>query len=195
MVLVADVAGTTSANNAFWAEKCKAIPSTAIGIVIDTGFDRDFFKPTAGATYCEMLISSKKHQWSATGNDDDWVVPAFYGSHNGGSAPGWPKESGKEGDDRKHLTFWGRSDKSNNGGHTRSGWGSPFTMYYLASLQPPPPNTAVVLVADVAGTTTANDAYWADKCTAIPSTAIGIVVHVGAVRCILMCDPSFDIKV
>ena len=42
----------------------------------------------------------------------------------------------------------------------------------------------MVLVAYVTGTTKANDVYWAEKCTAIPSTAIGIVVYMGAVRCI-----------
>lgn len=40
MVLVADVAGTTKANDAYWAEACKKIPSTAIGITVDMSLVR-----------------------------------------------------------------------------------------------------------------------------------------------------------
>lgn len=69
MSRVADVAGTTLANDAFWAEPCKTIPSNTLFIVLDMGAVRDFFKPTEGSTYCEMLQSSTKHQWSADGVD------------------------------------------------------------------------------------------------------------------------------
>ena len=41
---------------------------------------------------------------------------------------------------------------------------------------------AEVLVANVAGKIIANDAYWAEKCTTIPSNALFIVVEMGAVR-------------
>lgn len=52
---------------------------------------------------------------------------------------------------------------------------------------PLPPNTALVLVADVTGTTVANDAYWAEACETIPDTARGIAVDMGSVRvlCVL----------
>ena len=52
----------------------------------------------------------------------------------------------------------------------------------------------MVLVADVAGTTKANDAYWADKCTVIPSTAIGIVIYMGTVRLNLCANPPLILK-
>lgn len=54
-----------------------------------------------------------------------------------------------------------------------------------APLQPLPPNTGMSLVADVPGTTVANDAFWAEKCTTIPSTARGITVDMGAVSVVL----------
>lgn len=56
-----------------------------------------------------------------------------------------------------------------------------------ATVQPLPPNTGMSLVADVAGTVYANDAYWAEACERIPSTATGIVVDMGAVRCYVYC--------
>lgn len=43
------------------------------------------------------------------------------------------------------------------------------------------PYTGMVLVADVPGTTLANDAFWAVECLKIPSTARGITVDMGAV--------------
>lgn len=54
-----------------------------------------------------------------------------------------------------------------------------------APLQPLPPNTGMSLVADVPGTTVANDAFWAEKCTTIPSTARGITVDMGAVSVVV----------
>lgn len=55
-----------------------------------------------------------------------------------------------------------------------------------AKLQPLPPNTEMSLVADVAGTTLANDAFWAVKCQKIPTTARGIAVDMGTVS-VLRC--------
>eukprot|EP00729_Bicosta_minor_P033077 gene33077-biopygen13782 len=72
MSLVADVPGTTLTNDAFWAEQCKTIPSSTAFIVLDMGAVRDFFKPTEGSTYCDMLQAHNKHQWSPNGVD--WVA-------------------------------------------------------------------------------------------------------------------------
>ena len=55
-------------------------------------------------------------------------------------------------------------------------------MSYAIQLQPPPPNTVLVLVADVAGTIEANDAYWAEKCQSIPQETPFIAVDMGTVR-------------
>ena len=45
-----------------------------------------------------------------------------------------------------------------------------------AEAQPLPPNTGMTLVANVAGTTFANDAFWAVECQKVPSNAKFIVV-------------------
>jgi hypothetical protein len=50
---------------------------------------RDFFLPKKGETWCTMLASHNKHQWSPNGVD--WVTPKYLGNvHvNGGSAENW----------------------------------------------------------------------------------------------------------
>ena len=55
-------------------------------------------------------------------------------------------------------------------------------MSYAIQLQPPPANTGMSLVTNVAGTTVADDAYWAEKCKTIPSNTLFIVLDMGAVR-------------
>ena len=62
-----------------------------------------------------------------------------------------------------------------------------------APLQPLPPNTGMSLVADVPGTTAANDAFWAVECQKIPSTARGITVDMGAVS--VVCVPCVCARV
>jgi len=164
---------------------------------------RDFFRPVEGSNFCEMLTSHNKHQWSADGKT--WVDVAFWGGHanrNGGSANGWPRDDGRAGDARQRLSFWG-----NDGGHTGgccssstavaktrpalpenggyTDWGQPFTLNYFDDLHPLPPNTGMSLVADVPGTTVADDAFWAEPCKLIPSTARGITVDMGAVSVVV----------
>ena len=54
---------------------------------------------------------------------------------------------------------------------------------YVQWTQVLPPNTQMATVANVAGTTLANDAYWKDKCKVIPdSTTLFIVVDMGGAR-------------
>ena len=62
MSLVTNVLGSTLANAAFWSDACKTIPASTLFLVLDMGTVRDFFKPTEGNTYCEMLAASNKHQ-------------------------------------------------------------------------------------------------------------------------------------
>ena len=106
MLLITNVAGTTLANDAFWAEQCQKIPSNTMYLVLVMGAVRDFFKPTnAETSYCEMLQSNNKHQWSA--GDVDWVDINFNGDFkdgaNGGSLANWPKEEGNDGDERMYV--------------------------------------------------------------------------------------------
>lgn len=187
MSLVADVPGTTFANDAFWAEQSKIIPSNALFVVVDMGAVRDFFKPVDGVTtYCEMLQAHNKHQWSANGVD--WFVINYYSDgFNGGSVDWWPRDQGHAGDERRYLSFWGSESHQGTGSSTSyvvnyTGWGNRFTLSYATPLHPLPPNTGMSIVADVPGTTLANDAFWAERCKTIPSNALFVVVDMGAVR-------------
>ena len=113
MTLVVDVAGTTKADDAFWAIQCNTIPVSTLFIVVDLGAARDFFKPTGSSTYCEMLQARDKHQWSSDGVT--WITPDFNSNSNtnGGSAGNWPIVNG---DERQHLSFWGHDGGSITGG-------------------------------------------------------------------------------
>ena len=179
MSLVADVAGTTLANDAFWAEQCKTIPSNTLFIVLDMGSVRDFFKPSTSETsYCEMLQSSTKHQWSADGLE--WKAIPFHSNQGrrGGSAVRWlPQDSGAKGDARVHLSFWGRNDGSLAGGCCSSStavertytsppgdtqtalktWGQPFALSYAVPITSSTPSSTLadastVSVANTSGT-------------------------------------------
>jgi hypothetical protein len=92
------------------------------------------------------------------------------------------------------VSFWGYDSTNPNleGGccssststdelHTE-GYGQSFTLSYGAiDLPPPPPNTALTLVANVSGTTQADDAYWNTTCGAIPDTALYVRLVMGTV--------------
>lgn len=143
-----------------------------------------------------MLQSHTMHQWSVDGVN--WVDVKFHVNSNGGSESRWPQDEGGGGDKRAYLSFWGDDGLTTGGccssstaidythpslaGNKFTFWGQSFTLNYLIGLPPPPPNTGMVLVADVAGTTYANNAYWAEACKKIPKTSGGITVDMGAVR-------------
>ena len=96
LTLLADVSSTTHANDAFWLSKCAGVPPTALYVVVEMGSVVDFFRPVEGATWCEMLTSLDKHQWSSTGVDGSWLTPVYYnstGGINGGSAHWWPRDN------------------------------------------------------------------------------------------------------
>ena len=82
MSLVAHVTSVSVANDTFWQEQCTSIPSKAIFITVDMGGIRDFFRPIEGASYCEMLVSSNKHEWSFDGLN--WKTPKYSSQNNGG---------------------------------------------------------------------------------------------------------------
>ena len=221
ILLVADVTNTTQANDAFWAEKCKIIPEAAalfIQIKMGGGVNGviDYFKPREDwrRNFCEMLQAKDEHQWSANGVD--WMAVDFQPDelNNGGSEMNWPRDKGVEGDERRFLSTWGYDgdDGSLTGGCCSSStaaavtqtslpgngdntaWGHPFTLSCVVQLQPPPPNTGMSLVAAVPGTTVANDAFWAEPCKLIPSTARGITVDMGAVSVVVcpVCARAFE---
>jgi len=68
----------------------------------------DYFKPDAGYSYCDMLVSSNKHLWSADG--EVWEKPEYtpHGRHFGGSRWSWPRKTqARHGDSRLYLSHWG----------------------------------------------------------------------------------------
>lgn len=149
MSLITNVAGTTIANDAYWAEQCKTIPPSTLFLVLDMGAVRDFFKPTEGNTYCEMLQSNSKHQWS--NNGVDWKEVDFYSGNsndNGGSAKSFPTNNDK----RDFLSFWGHGTLTGGccsssvttsktfpslpGNGEAYSYGQPFAVSYAIHLQP-----------------------------------------------------------
>jgi hypothetical protein len=89
-----------------WGTICHNVPTTAGHIQVTMGDVIDFFRPVPGASFCEMLTSSNRHEWS---NDlTTWHTPDYYPAHYGGSATNWPANN-VEGDDRRFLSFWGAS--------------------------------------------------------------------------------------
>lgn len=109
ITLVVDVPGDTKATDAYWMKKCKIIPFNTLFIIVDMGSVRDFFRPTGDVSYCDMLQTYNKHQWSNDGVT--WETPGYMGnSFNGGSAEWWPKTIVKN-DERLHLSMWGMDDR------------------------------------------------------------------------------------
>jgi hypothetical protein len=190
ITVFATVAGTTQANGLYWAVECLKVPADATFIMLDMGSVRDFFKPVDGATMCQMLASTtnKQHQWSPNGVD--WVVPTSLNSNfHGGSSDDWPSAN-TVGDTRYYLSFWGSELDYKKGGcccivHADScnaGWTQSFSLAYAVPLQPPPPNTAITVIATVAGSIQANDAYWAVECLKVPAAATFLMLDMGSVR-------------
>jgi hypothetical protein len=187
---LAIVAGTTVTNDVFWKKLCEDIPTTTAFLMLDMGATRDFFKPVQDETWCTMLVSHKKHQWSHNGLD--WRTPGIDNfNNNGGSDNGWPTAN-VDGDSRRYLSFWGVNNDALTGGccsyvYTReyNGWGKAFTVQYgvpLQSMHPPPPNTTVVEFVNVDGTANVDTAFWNKKCTEVPSDASFVMLTIGTTR-------------
>lgn len=146
-----------------------------------------------------MLQTYNKSQWSPNGVK--WFdIDVSGGGSNGGSAKWWPRDNGRVGDERVRLSYWGQDDPHDDGltgGCCSSStdvdvthpslpgsptyWAQSFTMSYAIQLQPLPPNTGMSLVANVAGTTQADDAFWAENCKTIPANTQLLVLDMGAV--------------
>ena len=94
----------------------------------------DYFKPVGAYSFCDMLQSNDKHQWSPDAHT--WVTPAYYvGALYGGSAANWPRDN-VPGDERKYLPKWQNVHDPHLGGcchYTYSDvadWNRDFTMAY-----------------------------------------------------------------
>jgi hypothetical protein len=187
LTLLVDVSATTHANDAFWLSKCDAVSATAQFVRLEMGSVVDYFKPVEGATWCEMLTSDVKHQWSSSGLEGSWETSVHLSSddsRNGGSVVDWPKNN-VAGDMRRHVIFWGAD--AHDGGccsmsidEDFSGWNKQFTMSFGILLTPPPPNTALILLADVSASTKTDDDFWLQKCPIIPDDALFVRLVMGA---------------
>ena len=107
----------------------------------------DYFRPIEGKTYCEMLQNNNLHQWSR--DTSNWITPSFSpGHHLGGSSHRFPKIWQ---DTRAYVSFWGSTesqktvggcchshvgyDDNGNMKTDKSGWGKPFSLYYVDGTQ------------------------------------------------------------
>lgn len=109
-------------------QDCHTIPNDSAYLKLVMGNVVDYFKPTSGNSYCDMLQSSTKHLWSADGIN--WQQPEYFrhglGSSYGGSASMWPA------DGRRYLSFWG----GHSGGccavnyDMNGAWRRDFELYY-----------------------------------------------------------------
>lgn len=140
------VAGSFSADKAFWTETCKTIPMTAGFVKVAMGDSIDYFRPPTGKTYCEMLTGNDQHKWSKDGYT--WVDPTYDTSTSGlgGSA-----DAGvTTGDARTKVSFWGSDTATDTGGccyaslaDQTPGFGKAFTMSYCEIATATPVNQLV----------------------------------------------------
>ena len=93
---------------------------------VQMGTYTDYYRGTAASlTFCDVVKSHTKHQWSSSGTGE-WRVPQhYYYAHLGGSAAGWPRDY-VDGDNRRYISFWG------SGGSTKGGCCSPGDKWELA---------------------------------------------------------------
>jgi len=188
-----NVGPTLNAGSTFWREHCKDVPEDAVFAKMDCDGVVDYFKPTEGYSFCEMLTSVNKHQWSATGQGDSWTTPTYIsGTYLGGSNSYWPRRSGREGDDRRYLNFWG--NENNQGGYcapsytsSSVAWNNPFTMTFHVE-HSTTTKTSTTTTSTTATTVTATISTNTDtSTTTTAATATTATTIVGG-----MVDPSTD---
>ena len=104
---------------------CENIPRTAPYLKLVMGLVNDYFRPTFGSSYCEMLLSNKLHQWSPDGIH--WQTPDYYDNtilndeNFGGSAENYASNI----DGRVTLSFW-KGMKGLSGGCCTSAYNDKF---------------------------------------------------------------------
>lgn len=126
---------------------CAQLPPSTTMIEVVMGQVHDFFRPIAGRTVCEMVLSSNFHEFY---NGTDWTTPSYSGCHFGGSASDSFSASNVTGDARRYLSVWGGvspgiySPNSWIGGCCSTsyavhfqGWGQPFTMNAIVATPSP----------------------------------------------------------
>jgi hypothetical protein len=206
---ITSVPDSFSAQPAFWSEECKRIPDDAKYIKIDMGILSDYFKPIAGATFCDMLTSSNKHQWSKDGNK--WVTPTYASSGLGGSSQGWPATQDPH-DKRFGLPFWGVQSGTSAGGccahdqtETTATWNHSFKMSHCGTPKKLSPICSPFFSNPLpTGLVTTYDAY-AEPCKKVSITAAYVKIVMkdcihyirpapGSTYCDMLSNPVKDGK-
>lgn len=125
--------GTVLANAAFWDQHCVNVPNDTEVLEVQMGLVYDVFRPTEGSSWCDMLKSNKKHQWTqdiGTSWPNTWSDMLYaddgLGAY-GGSAHSFPQDS------RVYVTFWGSENRPGGFGTTAyvaspMGWEKAYTV-------------------------------------------------------------------
>ncbi len=90
-------------NYTLQCSKLAGLDLQAVTVRVNMGQVRDFYRPRAAASICQMLSESPgtHHLWSDS-PDGGFVQPEYYSTHLGGSKTGWPPK-----DNRTYISFWG----------------------------------------------------------------------------------------
>jgi len=175
------------ANPEYWKDECKSVPKQATHIKMTVGDVTDYFKPKAGRSMCDMLVSADQHMWSSDGVA--WKAVAMVSASTvglGGSADGWLNNGANATDKRDTPSFWGvRAGAVQKGGCCHSdyktvgkAWAKPYEMEYCGvPVALAPICTPLVTVA---GSSSADTAFWAQTCKQIPLTTSFIKVAMGS---------------
>jgi len=177
---------TFVANPEYWKDECKSIPKQATYIKMTVGDVTDYFKPKAGKSMCEMLVSSDNHKWSSDGYE--WKTVLKMSSSKvglGGSADGWLQPDENSTDKRDAPSFWGVQPPGvQTGGCCHSdykaegkAWAKPFKMQYCGMPMALAPICTPLIT--VAGSFSADKAFWAQTCKQIPMTTRFVKVAMG----------------
>ena len=123
--------GSTIYNSAYWRSKCKEIPTDAKMVLVEMGSVLDYYRPSAGASWCEMFTSEKaKHEFSRDGVK--WVTPSDHSGHYGGSVHNQIPDARVNDDKRSYLSFWGSNGSKGGCCHSSysdgAAWGRAFTI-------------------------------------------------------------------
>jgi hypothetical protein len=86
---------------------------------VEMGAVTDYFRPVAGTTVCEMLVSASSHEASSDGVT--WYTPPYYPTSAsldvlGGSDTDWQQAAGGSTDVRRFLSFWGSKSAGQTAG-------------------------------------------------------------------------------
>jgi len=172
--------GTFIANEEYWKNECKVIPTKATYLKLTAGDVTDYFKPKDKKSMCDMLGSKDQHMWGSDGFT--WVTPAASTAGLGGSADGWLTKQKLENDKRDTPTFWGGRGQTGGCCHADyksegKGWAKPYKMEYCGLPEALAP--ICTPLTTVEGSFQADKDFWANACKAIPMTTAFVKIAMG----------------